>query len=165
MKWSVPLAALVGAMLVAGCGGEDMPAAPTVPAEEPSEPGETAGGQVVVDIVDLEFVPNELNVPAGATVIFTNSDDVSHTVTKREGPGPDFDSGPIQPGGTFQQVFPDSGIVEIFDKSRPATELTITVEESEAEEEDTAAPDDDGGGGGGSGGGGGGGGSGGGGSS
>lgn len=160
MKPSFPApvaAALLAVLLLAGCGGEEPPPAPTVPAEEPSEPGETAGGQVVVDIENLEFVPSDVNVPAGATVVFTNSDDVSHTVTKKEGPGPDFDSGPIEPGGTFSQVFPRPGVVEVFDSSRPGIELTVTVEEPE----DTGEPEggggggrgaEDGGGGGGSGG-------------
>lgn len=157
-----PLPALLAAVLVAvgllpGCGGEEAPpVTPTVPAEEPAEPGETTGGQVVVDIVDLEFVPNDVNVPAGATVVFTNSDDVSHTVTKREGPGPDFDSGPIEPGGTFSQVFPRAGIVEVFDSSRPGIELTVTVEEAEGTggAEEGGGGDGGGQGGGGSGGGG-----------
>jgi plastocyanin len=141
-------AALATALLLAACGEEEMPPPPTAPAEQPAEPGAAEGGQVVVDIQDLEFVPNDVNVPAGATIVFTNSDDVSHTVTKRSGPGPDFDSGPIEPGGTFQQVFPKEGVVEVFDTSRPRTELTITVEESEATEEEEAEEADRRGGGG-----------------
>jgi plastocyanin len=149
MKLPVAAGALMVVLPLAGCGGsETPPVSPTVPAETPAEAGEAEGGQVVVDIVELQFVPEDVNVPAGATIVFTNSDDVSHTVTKRSGPGPDFDSGPIEPGGTFQQVFPKEGVVEVFDTSRPRTELTITVEESGATEEEEAEEADRRGGGG-----------------
>ncbi len=154
MKPSVACVALATALVVAGCGGESPPpVSPTVPSEAPADAGQVEGGQVVVDIQDLEFVPNDVNVPAGATIVFTNSDDVSHTVTKRSGPGPDFDSGPIEPGGTFQQVFPKEGVVEVFDSSRPRTELTVTVEEAEGVEEGDEEGGGQGGGGGGGGGG------------
>lgn len=151
MKSPSAAVALLAALLLAGCGGgsEQPPPAsggPTGPMEPPAEPGVVEGGRVVVDLQDLQFVPEDVNVPAGATVTFTNSDQVSHTVTKDKGPGPDFDSGPIPPGGTFSQVFPDAGVVQIIDKNRPETELTVTVEEVEGtdDEEDGGGGSGDG---------------------
>jgi plastocyanin len=144
--------ALLAALVVVGCGGGGGGGqmggggASTAPAEPPPEAGQAQGGRVVIDLRDLQFVPEEAEVPAGATVIFTNSDEVSHTVTKRSGPGPDFDSGPIEPGGSFSQVLSDEGEIEIFDKNRPRTRATITVEEVEAQEEEQPPPPDQGGG-------------------
>jgi plastocyanin len=97
----------------------------------PSEPGDVAGGRTVVDIRDLKFVPETVTIPAGTTVVFTNSDKVPHTLRKKSGPGPDFDSGPLNAGATFQQVFPEEGRIKITDPDRPETELTVIVEKNQ----------------------------------
>ena len=126
--------ALMGAGCGGGGGGGGAPPAGTSP-ETGAPPGELVGGKVVVDIKDLKFEPEELTIPAGATVTFTNSDHVSHTVTKVEGPRPDFDSGPLEPGSTFSQVFERSGTYQIQDKDRPTTEMTIEVRKDAIEAE------------------------------
>lgn len=126
MKKELAVLALAIPLAVAGCGGSESPA-PTS-SGPPAGEGSAEGGRVLVDIRDLQFQPAEVTAPAGATVVFTNSDQVSHTVTKESGPGPDFDSGPIEPGGTFSQVFPAKGEVEIVDSQRPETTLTLTLE-------------------------------------
>jgi plastocyanin len=124
-------------LVATGCGGkeEQMPGAagsPTAtPGAPPQQPGKFEGGQLVIEIKDNQFNPENATLPAGGTVIFVNNDRVAHTITKRRGPGPDFDSGPLDPGRTFSQVFNRKGTVEVFDKSRPNLELTITVEEEE----------------------------------
>lgn len=116
------------AVLVAGCGGGGGGSAMPSSGPPSAGEGEAEGGRVFIDIRDLEFQPAEATVPAGATVVFTNSDQVSHSVTKETGVGPDFDSGPLEPGSTFSQVFSDKGEVEIVDTQRPETTLSITVE-------------------------------------
>lgn len=57
-----------------------------------------------VDIMGLAFNPSTITVPSGTTIIWTNRDSVSHTVT-----GSNFDSGSIPPGGTFSQTFNNVG--------------------------------------------------------
>ncbi len=130
------------ALLVAGCGGGGgMPmgggssSGPTAPTT--LEPGVVSEGRVVIDITELEFVPDEVTIPEGTQIIWTNSDDVEHGVKKTSGPDPDFDSGPIQPGATFSQVLDDPGNYEIADQETEATDeptMTIVVEEEEATE-------------------------------
>jgi plastocyanin len=132
------------ALLVAGCGGGGggampwgggRPSGPTAPTT--LEPGTVSEGRVVIDITELEFVPDKLTIPAETQVIWTNSDDVEHGVKKTDGPGPGFDSGPIKAGATFSQVFDQTGDYTISDQETQADQepmMTIVVEEKDAAE-------------------------------
>jgi plastocyanin len=96
----------------------------------PPQPfGEVIGGRVVINIKDLKFEPEKVKIPSGTTAIFTNNDTVPHSITKVSGPGADFDSGPVQPGGTYQQIFRDTGTVRIEDSQSSDTKMQIKVEE------------------------------------
>lgn len=127
------------ALTAAGCGGgsEQMgggsPSATTTAmfVTSPQPYGQVIGGRVVINIRDLMFEPDEVEIPAGTTAIFTNNDNVPHSVTKTGGPGSDFDSGPVEPGATYQQIFQDPGTVKISDEDSPDTKLTIKVEPDE----------------------------------
>jgi plastocyanin len=125
------------ALGAAACGessgqmGGGSPSATTTTTMEVTPPqpyGEVIGGRVIINIHDLEFQPDRVKVPSGTTAIFTNNDKVPHTVTKISGPGPDFNSGPIEPGGTTQQSFEEPGTVRIEDEESSDTKLTIEVE-------------------------------------
>lgn len=133
------LLALVGVGMVTvllGCGGsQQQPASgggassiPITGAVPMQPPGEVVGGKVIVEMKDLKFNPENLTIPEGATVIWVNADNVAHTVTKKSGPGPSFDSGPIEPGGTYQQSLPKQGRVKVVDKVRESMNMVITVE-------------------------------------
>ncbi|MEO9320829.1 MAG: cupredoxin domain-containing protein [Nitrososphaera sp.] len=52
------------------------------------------------------FSPSPLNITAGATVVWTNTDNIAHTVTSDSGL---FNSGPIAPHHTFQHTFTTAG--------------------------------------------------------
>ena len=52
---------------------------------------------------DLSFDPPQINVPTGSIVSWTNADSIQHTVTSDEQGL--FDTGPISPGDTFENVF------------------------------------------------------------
>jgi plastocyanin len=64
------------------------------------------------------YAPPEVQVAAGSSVKWTNDDNVIHTVTQgkpSEGANSTgFNSGPIQPGGTFVHFFDESGTVDYF---------------------------------------------------
>ena len=136
-KWTA-MAGMGLALTAAACGsssppmGGGSPSATTTAAlvTSPQPYGEVVGGRVVINITELKFQPEEVEVPSGTTVIFTNNDLVPHSVTQAGGPGPDFDSGPIQPGGTYQQIFRDPGTVKIEDSESSDTTMTIKVEEA-----------------------------------
>lgn len=139
---------LGAAMLVAGCGGGggEKPAGggsssgPGTPLMQ--EPCKVLGGRVVVDIRETEYTCGDLTVPAETQVIWTNSDEVEHGVAKTSGPGADFNSGPIQPGGTFSQVLDEIGTYRVEDQEitgGQGPEMTISVEEKT--DQAPAAPD------------------------
>jgi plastocyanin len=64
------------------------------------------------------YAPPEVQVAAGSSIKWTNDDDVVHTVTQGKpsegGNSTGFNSGPIQPGGTFVHFFDESGTVEYY---------------------------------------------------
>jgi plastocyanin len=81
---------------------------PPAPTEQPAdavppEPGAAAGR---AEIQDFAFRPSRVEVAAGATVTFTNTGAVEHSVTA-DGGG--FDSGLIQPGGRGAITFTTPG--------------------------------------------------------
>src|SRR5437868_1164241 len=64
-----------------------------------------------VDMKGLSFAPTEIHVAPGATVLWTNSSPVGHTVTADDGA---FDSGNVKSGETFAQVFDAPGVYQYY---------------------------------------------------
>jgi plastocyanin len=64
------------------------------------------------------YAPPEVQVAAGNSIKWTNDDNVIHTVTQgKPSDGANstgFNSGPIQPGGTFVHFFDESGTVDYY---------------------------------------------------
>jgi plastocyanin len=86
------------------------------------------GKSTTIDIPSISFDPAEVTVKAGTKITWTNSDDLPHTVTKDGGPGPDFDSGNIDPGGEFEQTFDQKGTIDYVCTIHPGQAGTVTVE-------------------------------------
>ena len=133
------LACLALGAVGAGCGGddeEDTGGSSPAPAEEPTgksdadagSGGGSGGKAVKVDMKDTTFVPMEVSVATGGTITWTNSDSFAHTVTKEAGPGPEFDSGNVDGGGTFKQKFAAAGTIDYVCNIHPTQTGTITVE-------------------------------------
>ncbi|WP_152395142.1 stalk domain-containing protein [Paenibacillus guangzhouensis] len=66
-----------------------------------------------VSISEFAFKPDQLTIEAGASVTFTNQDDVEHTVTAKDG---SFTSEPLGKNDTFTKTFPEAGEYEIYCK-------------------------------------------------
>ncbi|CAN5619128.1 hypothetical protein BH24ACT5_BH24ACT5_12690 [soil metagenome] len=93
--------------------------------------GAAAGDAVVIpdgafDPVNAPgYAPATMTVPAGTTVTWRNDDVVFHTVTSGTSTGtagtPDgtFDSGEVQPGGSFSYTFDDAGTFDYFCTPHP----------------------------------------------
>jgi plastocyanin len=64
------------------------------------------------------YAPPEVQVAAGNSIKWTNGDNVIHTVTQgkpsESANSTEFNSGPIQPGGTFVHFFDESGTVDYY---------------------------------------------------
>jgi plastocyanin len=128
------------ALTLAACGDDDDDdggggsSATTTTEQTDTGAAPPAGGgngakTVEVDIPAIEFDPAEVTVKAGTTIKWTNSDDLPHTVTKTGGPGPEFDSGNLDPGsGEFEQTFEEKGKIDYVCVIHPGQEGSITVE-------------------------------------
>ncbi len=74
--------------------------------------GGSTGGQVRdVSIPGQAFVPGEVDVLVGDTVVWRNGDAGNHTVTARDD---SFDSGYLAPGASFAHAFPKPGVYAYY---------------------------------------------------
>jgi plastocyanin len=127
------------ALTITACGGDDdddggggsaTTTEQPAPADDGGGGGDGGGEAASVDIPDISFEPAELTVKAGTTVTWTNSDDLTHTVTKDGvAPGPEFDSGDLEPGDEFEQTFDEPGEINYICTIHAAQQRgTIIVE-------------------------------------
>lgn len=131
-------ACLVLGLVAVGCGDDDSDSGDSGSAttaeqtatteKQASGGGAAAGKQVAVEIVDIDFDPKDETVKKGVTVKWTNTGKLPHTVTKEEGPGPDFDSGTLQPGDTFEETFTTPGEIAYHCTIHSGQDGSITVQ-------------------------------------
>ena len=90
---------------------------------------QAASAVVNVPMINYKFDPVELTISAGTTVIWTNEDNVEHTVTSglRDNPTGLFDEA-VGPGGTFSFTFNETGTFEYFCIPHPGMDGTVIVE-------------------------------------
>lgn len=117
--------ALVAALGLAACGGDDSEGGESTPdpTDAPSG-GEQASG-TSVKIVDFDFEPITLAVSVGDEVTWTN-DGATHTVSSTDDGGP-LDSGNIDGGGTYSATFDEAGTYEYMCKIHPSMTGTVEV--------------------------------------
>jgi plastocyanin len=102
----------------------------TIPVGSPAADGATpadevtATGPAAVAIVDVSFQPASIDVAAGTTVTWTNDDGFGHTVTATDGA---FNSGVLDGGASFSQIFSEPGTFEYFCAIHPSMTGTVTV--------------------------------------
>ena len=84
----------------------------------PAEPG-------VVEIEGFAFGPDEVTVPARASVRWTNLDGTAHTVTQNGDAL--LDSPDLDTDDTYEVTFDDPGTYEYFCKLHPAMRASVTV--------------------------------------
>ena len=103
-------------MLVA-CADTRPAADPAVPsASPPAVPSSDAQQGEAISINRFAFTPENLSVPAGTTVTWTNDEDSLHTVTSGtpESPSGLFDTGEIDTGVEFPFTFDEPGSYPFF---------------------------------------------------
>ena len=74
-----------------------------------------------VDIKNMSFSPQSVNIDKGTAITWTNNDTVTHTVT-----GDGFDR-TLKPGETFSYTFNDAGIYNYHCLVHPSMKGVITV--------------------------------------
>jgi plastocyanin len=140
-RWlALLLACLALGLVVAGCGDdEEENGGGNEAAETQQDTGAgtdtgtgTAGGgggdATEISIGDNFFEPQSASVRAGTTITWTNDGQVAHTVTKTEGPGEQFDSGSVEPGGDFETEVTEAGTIEYVCTIHPGQMGTLKVE-------------------------------------
>jgi plastocyanin len=75
-------------------------------------------------ITNFAFSPASLTVPAGTTVVWTNQDTVTHTVTAAD---KSFDSGNLLPGRTYSRTFTTPGTYPYICQIHSFMTGTVTV--------------------------------------
>ncbi|MCH8205524.1 MAG: hypothetical protein IH956_00785, partial [Chloroflexi bacterium] len=87
---------LLLALLAVACGSDAASTLVATPAATPPPTAASIAGGVNVDIKD--FTHQDLSIPVGTTVVWTNRDNVRHTTT---GEGGKWDSGPLETSDLF----------------------------------------------------------------
>jgi plastocyanin len=109
--------AIVAFVAITGCSSPAVTAEPSVaPTPAASAPESDAPMVDAVSIKGFAFTPDDLTVPAGTTVTWTNEEDSLHTVTSGTPATPSglFDSGEIDTGVAFTYTFADAGTYPFF---------------------------------------------------
>lgn len=92
-----------------------------VAADEPAAPAaaDASADVVVVEMRNMAYVPDQLEVPAGTTVRWVNDDVIDHSVASGTPDTPDEErafagSGDFAPGETFELAFDEPGSYQIY---------------------------------------------------
>jgi plastocyanin len=122
------LAALLGATVLAGCGGDD------AADEGPKTPtGAVAGARAAaptstIRITDFVFDPSPATVRAGTRISVPNDDRAPHTLTEQPTSGaPAFDTGTLRGRQTGSFTARASGTYKIFCELHPFMKGEIEV--------------------------------------
>jgi plastocyanin len=128
--FSLRLAGVSFALMVAVACGSDYSTPPTTPSPTPT-PAPTPSGTSAVSVQagaealgNRAYAPAELTVDLGTTITWTNNDSVSHTSTS-DGPG--WNSGIIAPRATYTATFPTAGTFTYHCSIHPGMVGTVTV--------------------------------------
>jgi len=89
----------------------------------PQQVAKVAGPQVHID--NFQFSPATLTVSAGTTVLWTNQDDMVHTVTSSDRV---FSSPSLETDQTFTFTFTKPGTYTYFCKLHPRMTATVIVQ-------------------------------------
>lgn len=104
----------------------NVPSQPTASPEASPLASPSAGDEAAVSISNLAFDPTSLEVPVGTTVVWTNNEDIPHTVRATE---ESFRSETLQRGDTFSHQFTEAGTFDYFCEVHPSMDATIIVTE------------------------------------
>ena len=129
--YSLRLAVVSAVLMFAiACGGgysSSSPSPSPIPSPTPT-PGVTSSSVAIpvgaASLGNRAFTPDNLDVAAGTTVTWTNTDSVSHTSTS-DATG--WDSGTVAPGGQFSLEFKTAGTYPYHCAIHPGMVGTVVV--------------------------------------
>jgi plastocyanin len=95
-------------------GGTTVPPSTTAPAPTTT----------TIHMANRTFAPGSISIITGSTVIWSNDDKDTHTVSARSGA---FDSGNVNAGGSFRRTFAAPGTFSYFCQIHPSMVGSVTV--------------------------------------
>ena len=104
---------------VAGCGNDE------AGDQETPEPESSSGSGDAVEIADFEFGPEEITVPAGSTITFTNQDSAAHTATADDS---SFDTEELDKGDSAEETFDEPGTYTYYCRFHVFMKGSVVVE-------------------------------------
>ena len=113
--------AILSMITAAACGGGGNSSAAT---SQLTSSTSTAASGTSVSIVNFAFSPATLNVALGTTVIWTNNDSTTHTVTSDTGV---FNSGGMGQNATFSYTFNTAGTYTYYCSVHTYMKGTVVV--------------------------------------
>ena len=124
MKRSWFLFSMVLIVLLAACSApQTAPASQNAP-NIPAKPSST-GNVVSVSIKDFKFVPADVNIKVGDTVVWTNEDSVAHTVESSDGT---LKSDELSQGDNYKHTFTQAGAYNYKCGIHPSMKGSVTVQ-------------------------------------
>ena len=138
MKRAIPFGLLLVLTLIScGCTMASSPASPvtaaptaavfTTPLQTLAHSG-GSGVTIPIRIKESSFDPNFVTVKVGTTIIWTNEDPGTHTVTYTGNDVMRFDSGPLATRQSFENTFTESGRYTYTCKQHSFMTGTVLVE-------------------------------------
>jgi plastocyanin len=120
------IALLLLLVLAAGCGEEKASPGSGGAGGTATDPASASGGDTVkVAMKDILFVPEKISGRVGQTVVWTNEDDIVHTVKAEK--GADFESKAVSKGKTYKAKLTKTGTIAYVCTIHPSQRGTITV--------------------------------------
>lgn len=105
---------------------EESPTDTSTTADTTGEGSESSGGSGdAVEIVEFEYDPEEITVPAGTTVTFTNQDVAPHTATADDS---SFDTENLEQGDSAEETFDEPGTYSYFCRFHVFMKGSVVVE-------------------------------------
>ena len=92
---------------------------------EEDSTGETSGSADSVEIVEFVFAPEEITVPAGTTVTFTNQDTAPHTATADDS---SFDTEELGKSDSAEETFDEPGTFTYYCRFHVFMKGSVVVE-------------------------------------
>lgn len=117
---SVAALSLPIALLGAGCGGDSA-------GDAQAGSTQAAASGSTVTIVDFEFQPEAITVPAGTDLEFVNDGPANHTATEASDP-PVFDTEILEKGDSATVALEEPGTYSYICALHPFMNGTVTVE-------------------------------------
>jgi plastocyanin len=126
-KFIIILPVIVCAAVFSGCGkAKPVNPPPTAAPVQPPAVTQAKAQSAAVKISNFSFLPVELKIKEGMTVVFTNYDTAPHQIAFDQGVVPD--SNVITTGNSYSYTFVNKGVFNYFCKIHPSMKGKIIVE-------------------------------------